>query len=140
MSEIRSPAPKPCESCPYRQDVPSGVWSADEYLKLPEYDEETWAQPVAVFQCHQTDRESDKARLCAGWVACHGPENLLALRIGVATGKLDVDVLDYTTDVPLMFSGADACEHGMADIDAPGEEAQALVAKISASRADIGFA
>lgn len=21
----------PCVACPYRQDVPSGIWSADEY-------------------------------------------------------------------------------------------------------------
>lgn len=27
---------EPCETCPYRRDVPSGVWSADEYRKLIE--------------------------------------------------------------------------------------------------------
>jgi hypothetical protein len=35
---INPPAPKPCESCPYRKDVPSGVWSEGEYRKLPQYD------------------------------------------------------------------------------------------------------
>ena len=30
--------PKPCASCPYRCDVPSGVWHPDEYAKLEVYD------------------------------------------------------------------------------------------------------
>jgi hypothetical protein len=94
-----------------------------------------------VFQCHQSERDSDKARLCAGWVACHGPENLLALRLAVISGALDdPEVFAYQTDVPLMFSGQDACEHGLADIDDPSAEARELVAKIASGRADIGFA
>src|SRR5262245_17774253 len=128
MSPINGPAPKPCESCPYRCDVPSGVWSANEYEKLPHYDGPTHLQPMAVFQCHQHDRDSDKARLCAGWVACHGSE-LLALKIGVATGQLDPEVLAYTTDVEVFGSGEEACDHGLLDIDDPGPEARALVAK-----------
>ncbi len=41
--------PRPCSACPYRQDCPSGVWAADEYQKLIEYDKETSEQPMAVF-------------------------------------------------------------------------------------------
>jgi Family of unknown function (DUF6283) len=139
MSKIRPPAPSPCISCPYRRDVPSGVWSAAEYAKLREYDNETWAQPQGVFQCHQTGPQERAARLCAGWVGCHGDE-LLALRLGVARGDVDPSVMSYHTEVALFDSGAEAAEHGEADIDAPGEDALALVAKIAASRADVGWA
>lgn len=65
MSKIRGPAPSPCSSCPYRRDVPSGLWGANEYAKLRDYDNPTWAQPPGIFQCHQTGADDDKARLCA---------------------------------------------------------------------------
>lgn len=137
MSAIKGSAPRPCESCPYRRDVPSGVWSANEYAKLRDYDGETWEQPPGVFQCHQTGPEDDgKARLCAGWVGCHGQE-LLALRLAVSRGDVDPEVMNYHTDVELFGSGTEAAEHGEADIEYPGEEAQALVAKIAANRADV---
>jgi hypothetical protein len=138
MSNINPPAPNPCDSCPYRRDVPSGVWSAAEYQKLPEFDLPTGDQPFAVFQCHQNDRDSDKARLCAGWVAVHG-EDLMALRIGVLQGRLDASIFDYATKVPLFESGAAACDHGMRDIEHPSAEAVAFVEKICAKRPDAAF-
>ena len=47
---VRPPAKSPCGSCPYRQDVPSGVWAASEYEKLPAYDApETFMQPPGLF-------------------------------------------------------------------------------------------
>jgi len=135
---IRGPAPKPCESCPYRQDVPSGVWSAQEYDKLPAYDADMPYQPMEVFMCHQNERFDPRSRLCAGWVATHGAENLLAIRIGVTVGTIDFDsVAGYTTDVPLFESGMGAAEHGERDIEFPGEEARALCAKIAANREDV---
>jgi hypothetical protein len=136
VTPIKGPAPRPCESCPYRRDVPSGVWAANEYEKLPEYDKPTGEQPFGLFQCHQSDRDSTQARLCAGWVACHGVE-LLALRIGASTGSVDPSVFEYTTDVPIFGSGTEAAEHGMAEIVEPGEDAQVLVAKIANNRDDI---
>ena len=138
MSEIKGPAPRPCESCPYRRDVPSGVWSADEYAKLRDYDAQTYDQPMAAFQCHQTERDNPQARLCAGWVGTHGVE-LLALRLEVSRGEVGPEVFDYTTDVPLFASGTEAAEHGEADIEHPGEQARALVAKIAAGRVDVRF-
>lgn len=130
------PAPKPCESCPYRRDVPSGVWSASEYEKLKRYDRPTHDQPLAPFQCHQTGPKDDRARLCAGWVGCHGIE-LLSLRLGVSTQRFDASVFAYTTKVPLFESGTAAAEHGMREIDNPSEAAKDLVAKISKTRSDI---
>jgi hypothetical protein len=115
------------------------VWSAGEYEKLREYDDAGWEQPLSIFQCHQNGQEDDRARLCAGWVACHG-QDLLGLRIGVARGWIDPGVLDYTTDVPVFASGTEAAEHGERDIDFPGVQARAMVAKIVDSRADVKFA
>lgn len=130
---VLPPAPRPCGSCPYRRDVPSGVWAEDEYEKLPEFDEETARQPHAVFLCHQQD-----GRLCAGWCGTHDMANSLGLRVAVLTGRVaaeDVDaILDYETDVPLFASGAEAAAHGMAESDAPGEKAVETIVKLERRR------
>ncbi|QXO14360.1 hypothetical protein SEA_CHASER_133 [Mycobacterium phage Chaser] len=136
-----APAPNPCGSCPYRRDVPSGVWAEEEYVKLRQYDGETAYQAPQMFLCHQHDRDSEHSRLCSGWVGCHGGSELLAIRIAAAFGKLsdaELDAtLDYTTTVPLFSSGAEAAEHGMRDIDAPDEDAERAIAKIAKRRADV---
>lgn len=108
MSELLTAAKRPCGSCPYRKDVPSGIWAREEYEKLPKYDGETWQQTFAIFMCHQRD-----GHLCAGWLACHGPQELLALRL---ERNVDVRVFSYTTDVPVFASGAEACAHGVRDL------------------------
>jgi len=109
---------------------------AEEYEKLRDYDSETWAQPVELFQCHQNDHDSAQARLCAGWVGCHG-DQLLALRLAIAYQRIDPAVMDYTTPVPLFASGAEAAEHGEAEIDAPTDAALELVTKIMRTRPDV---
>jgi len=127
------PADAPCRSCPYRLDVPSGVWAADEYRKLPEYDAETAYQPVGLFYCHQQD-----GRLCAGWVGCHDMDEALAVRIGSATGVLDEDdldaVLDYQSPVPLFASGAEAAAHGLRDLRTPGADAVRTIQRLARGR------
>src|SRR5215831_6970938 len=109
MSKV--PAPRPCESCPYRLDVPAGVWVAAEYEKLPFYDEpQMWKQPVAAFYCHQQD-----GRLCAGWVACHMAQHhghVLAIRL-MRTREDVSEIENYITDVPLFKSGTEAAIHGL---------------------------
>lgn len=124
------PAPRPCVSCPYRRDVPSGVWSAEEYEKLPPYDAaESFEQPFSAFFCHQQD-----GRLCAGWVAVHDMYECIGFRIAASMNDLSEEdchaILDYTTDVPLFSSGAEAAEHGMRDIFRPGAAARAMVDKL----------
>ena len=131
--EIREPARNPCGSCPYRRDVPSGVWAESEYAKLPAYDNaETFAQPGGLFLCHQQD-----GRVCAGWAGCHDMDNNLALRF--AASDMDPEVLDaildYRTDVPLWESGAAAAAHGMAEIETPDARARRVVAKIERKQA-----
>lgn len=132
MTPLRAsaiPAPRPCGSCPYRRDVPSGVWSEDEYEKLPPYDGETWEQPPGAFFCHQQD-----GRLCAGWVAVHDMAESFGLRMAVLAGLVpahEVDaILDYETDVPLFASGAEAAEHGLADLHRPSPKARKTIEKL----------
>jgi hypothetical protein len=132
-AQVRGPAPRPCESCPYRCDVPSGVWAADEYDKLPAYDQDTAYQPHGPFLCHQQD-----GRVCAGWVGCHG-DQLLALRLAAASGAMATEdvvaCLDYSSPVPLFTSGTEAAAHGKAEIPAPSTGALRVMAKVSRRKA-----
>jgi len=118
----------PCKSCPYRKDVPSGVWAEEEYVKLPVYDGEIIDQltkgGMGLFMCHQQD-----GNLCAGWLATHGADNLLALRLN--GHKVQDKVWDYKTSVPVFASGAEAAAHGMAEIDEPSDKAMKVVSRLS---------
>lgn len=137
---IRPPAPRPCSSCPYRRDVPSGVWAASEYDKLRAFDAPTMHQPPAVFLCHQRGRD-DADRVCAGWAGTHDGAHLLALRVAAVEGQMspeDVDAtIDYVSPVPLFGSGAEAAVHGQAEIAVPGERAVETMAKIARVRTDL---
>ena len=128
------PAARPCGSCPYRRDVPSGVWHPSEYAKLPAYDNDTMGQPPHLFLCHQQD-----GRVCAGWAGCHDGAHLLALRFAAASGELTGDdltaTLDYATDVPLFATGADAAWHGMRDIERPDQRAQRTITTLTRKKA-----
>lgn len=115
-------AKAPCVSCPYRRDVPSGIWSEGEYAKLVEYDGPTMVQSPKLFDCHQKD-----GNLCAGWVATHG-HHLLALRLNFL--RLDPEVFNYSTSVPVFASGEEAALHGMRDIEHPGPEARAMIQRL----------
>ena len=120
------PRPTPCATCPYRENVPSGIWAAEEYEKLPRYDRDIAAQPQAVFMCHQQE-----GHVCAGWLGYRDPRDLLAVRLGIITGELDPVCADYATDVPLFPSGAAAAEHGTRDLAAPGPRAQDALDKLT---------
>lgn len=113
----------PCPSCPYRRDVPSGIWAAGEYEKLPGYDGETWEQAEAgatgLFSCHRTPDF-----LCAGWAGCHDMAGNLAMRLHARRQDVDPEVYDYVSPVPLFSSGAEAAAHGLQDISEPGDAAQ----------------
>lgn len=116
MSEVRS---SPCIACPYRKDVPSGVWAQHEYDKLRDYDLPTPQQPMATFACHATPELH-----CNGWAVVHntrGHENeLLALRIWPAR-------VPAASPVPLFESGNAAADHGERDVEHPSTEARARV-------------
>jgi hypothetical protein len=117
--EIRS---NPCSACPYRCDVPSGLWAAHEYDKLRAYDEPTGDQPFAPFMCHATPEH-----LCSGWAVVHtsrGHEyDLLALRMH---GSPPIP----ETNVALFESGNEAADHGQRDIEDPTDEAKDFVDRL----------
>lgn len=130
MSErVRPPLKTPCGSCPYRKDVPSGVWHSEEYDKLPDFDKETSEQPTAVFLCHQQN-----GHLCGGWTAVHDMSQSMGLRIAFGLGMIDPAdadaIFDYTTTTPLWSSGEEAAAHGKADIAEPSDKAQRIVGKL----------
>lgn len=80
---------------------------------------------TALFLCHQKD-----GNLCAGWLATHGPENLLALRLH--GGQVKPEVWEYETAVPVWTSGREACDHGKRDITAPGPRAERTINRLVA--------
>ena len=125
MNDLPRPSKAPCGTCPYRRDVPSGVWSSDEYAKLPRYDGETGDQIMAgatgLFYCHQND-----GKLCAGWVGCHDMRHNAAVRFA----PVHPDTFTYRSPVPLFASGAEAAAHGLRDVDHPGPAARAAIAKL----------
>lgn len=132
---IKAPAKRPCGSCPYRQDVPSGVWAREEYEKLPDFDKPTAEQPPAVFGCHQQD-----GHLCAGWAATHDMTQSLGLRVAEAMGYMTHDdviaTIEYTTDVPLWASGQEAWEHGVSRIETPDPRAQRAITRLEKKLGD----
>ena len=140
-SSLRPPAQRPCESCPYRRDVPAGIWASEEYAKLRRYDAETPDQPTGLFQCHQADADSAVRRICGGWAGCHEGEELLALRLAVLDRSVDAAtyraVVEYVSPISLFSSGREAAAHGEAGIDAPTEEARRLISKIARTRQDL---
>lgn len=127
------PSPYPCASCPYRRDVPSGVWSEEEYEKLPTFDGPTHEQPPKAFYCHQ-----ENGRLCSGWVGCHDMEESFGLRMAAMAGRITPEeyeaVVDYVCPVPLFSSGAEAAAHGMERVYEPGPDARRTIDKLRARR------
>lgn len=133
----RGPARNPCGSCPYRRDVPSGVWAAEEYDKLPGFDGPTMEQPPGVFTCHQQN-----GRMCAGWVGCHDMDESLGIRFAWGNDHFsDEDIkaaLDYVSPIPLWGSGAEAAAHGRAEIERPGEQATHTIEKVGRRQDRVG--
>lgn len=124
------PRKSPCASCPYRTNVPSGVWDESEYSKLTRYDGEIFEQGTdAIFMCHQ-----GCGSVCSGWLGHRPPEDLLAVRMGLLREELDRSCLDYRSDVPLFPTGAEAARHGMKDAEAPRPEAMKVISKIARKR------
>lgn len=107
---LMKPPKVPCGTCPYRRDVPGGIWEASEYAKLPEYDAETALQPLGVFMCHNGGGE----KICGGWLLTHPREDLLALRLNA--NHIDPSVWNYAPRVAVFGSGAEAARHGIAGI------------------------
>lgn len=126
MRDLPGPSKAPCGTCPYRKDVPAGVWAAEEYEKLPGYDGDVLDQLLAgatgLFMCHQND-----GHLCAGWVGCHDMYHSLAVRLQ----SVAPETFDYVSPVPLFASGAEAAAHGLSGVPNPDERAKAAMRKLT---------
>lgn len=125
MYPLPKPPKVPCGTCPYRKDVPSGIWDRSEYEKLPKYDGGTSDQfmkgSIALFMCHQRD-----GCLCGGWLLTHDPQQLAALRLS----RVDDSVWDYAPDIEVWASGQEAHDHGIRDLDRPTPKACSKIAGI----------
>ena len=119
MGEVRK---KACSACPFRKDVPSGVWDFAEYEKLRPFDNETWEQPAAAFMCHATPDF-----YCHGWAVVgtsRGREfDLLALRLRPC------EIPEPSTE--MFASGNEAADWGQELADEPPIEAQAAIVKLT---------
>ena len=121
MTKVRSES---CLCCPYRKDVPSGVWAAHEYDKLTDYDKPTGEQPWGPFMCHATPEV-----YCHGWAVVHGRQPHDREPIAFRFAGIDPEEIP-PEGTPLFSSGAEAAEHGKRDIDNPSEEAMAVMARL----------
>lgn len=114
----------PCPACPYRRDVPSGVWAPEEYEKLRRYDAPTADQPPKAFMCHATP-----ARLCHGWAVVHSSRGhnfgLMALRFMFHDARVPTEAA-----VPLFSSGNEAADHGQRDVARPSSRAEEAMSKL----------
>ena len=118
----------PCSTCPYRKDVPSGVWDASEYAKLRDYDNN---EAFATFHCHQ-EAEIGKPTVCRGWLSVHFES--VAARLAVLNEKVTVEELYAEPLVPLYASGNEAADAGMKDIKRPKAKARKAIDRLSKKR------
>ena len=112
----------PCRFCPYRKDVPSGVWHEEEYQKLLLYSNETMDQPTAVFACHNQPDD-----VCTGWLAtglrAEPRRAMLSLRLAMSMQTL-TGFAEFEPEHDFFDTHTEAAEHGLRDIDDPSPEAQ----------------
>lgn len=123
MSDPLLCAPSPCSSCPYRRDVPSGIWDPSEYEKLACYDTEL---VFALFLCHAHGKASPS--LCRGWLSVHS--DCVAVRLGLLRGRITVAQRDAEVSVPLYGSGAEARDAGLSGVEEPGDDALRMIARL----------
>ena len=117
----------PCASCPYRTDTPSGVWSAHEYQKLTEYDDDSLEPAFSVFLCHHSTVR-DVETVCRGWLSVAADS--VAVRVAVLRGEITPKQRDAPVTVPLYATGAEAAHAGMVDVEAPGLAAIEMVERL----------
>jgi hypothetical protein len=88
--------------------VRAGLWHPSEYEGLPKYDGNMSEQAAEGATQLQMCRQG-LGSLCAGWLLCHRPKNLLALRLN----DVDPSTWKYQSTVPVWGSGAEAAAHGL---------------------------
>ena len=132
MTERLHVAPRGCSTCPYRRDVPPGIWEREEYEKLRMFDRdvsrmEDPTPALAIFLCHQTPMTGVET-LCRGWLSTH--RDSVAVRLGVTMNKIDPDLIPDEEESLYYSSGTEACEAGIAHVDDPPPEAVRASSKL----------
>ena len=128
-------AKSPCSSCPYRKDVPAGVWHKSEYEKLPAYDDGPQGQKsliVGVFLCHQTPEIKPKVgtdTVCRGWLTVHSEG--VAARLAVMNGQITPEQMYAEVAEPLYASGAEAAAAGIKGIKRPNKKARKIIDRLA---------
>ena len=117
-------AANPCSSCPYRKDTPPGVWAAEEYEKLPAWDDPLRLD-AGVFLCHKGDRKL----VCRGWLEVHH-ENI-GVRLALLRNIIDLGAHREPTKVPLYKSGRAACAAGLRGVKRPSKKACEVIVKLT---------
>lgn len=120
---------EPCGSCPYRKDVPAGVWHPEEYTKLSGF---TPKDPRSVpamgtFLCHNHE-EKDRV-LCRGWTFVERESP--AVKLLVYLGRVEPDDVCQTPRTPLFETGQEAALHGLSGVKKPTKAARRLQDKIT---------
>lgn len=124
MIEVK---PEPCQTCPYRKDVPSGVWSEEEYEKLRGYDEPDFlAASLDFFLCHQST-VAGCAIACKGWLTVQSDS--IAVRLALARGELTLEDC-APPKVALHESGNAAADFGERDLKRPKRKALQVIRKL----------
>lgn len=123
-------AKSPCASCPYRRDVPSGIWHRDEYEKLREYDRDGsdgQIPPIAVFHCHK-ELDTKVPTVCRGWLTVHSES--IAVRFAQITGLIDPMAIYAKVKEKLYRSGNEAADAGEKGIKRPSRAARSMAEKL----------
>jgi len=81
---------EPCPECPWRTDVPTGVFPAEAFR----HSARTAADMAeSLFGCHMAGPETPQT--CAGFLLRNAEHNL-AVRIAIASGRIDPDKVRET--------------------------------------------
>lgn len=73
----------PCNTCPYRMDVPLRHWSIEEFRKLLDNDQ---SQIGVVYRCHKKNGSA-----CIGWLMNQEKNNFPSLALRISLIKHDVN-------------------------------------------------
>ena len=105
---------RPCAECPWRRDVAPGQFTRERFDALADTagspgEEAPLGAPM--FACHKSPVGAEDA--CAGWLAVSGVEHM-GVRLAIASGRLDPQVLDAPEDWPILFDSFDEMAHTQA--------------------------
>jgi hypothetical protein len=88
-AEKRHQRKKPCSQCPWRSDLPVGVFPADAFRESAKT---SYDMAESVFGCHMSKIESGP-HTCVGFLLRHG-ENNLQVRFATAEDRFDFEGLN----------------------------------------------